>query len=349
MLNHRRKRVQWALGAALAALLWLPGSALAAHDLLVYKAEKQVDLNSDDNTEYVECLAGDYALDGMSRIDHVDFDEDMPFVDLMTSTDVLQAERDPVLANRYNFRFVKNSLGRTQLKLFVTCLSSRTASDSGHTHSFVYSGPKAASAADIAAATNVDNTDVTIDEFTPDADPSQAGNQACGVGEVAVSPGWRVSRNGGGDVAEAWGRITGSTLFGSQVLPKGTANRNSWQWRFRVNNNPSDPVDLSVSVYCLRIKVGPASSGTSKHKLTIKRNKDYLASLPANAITERSLSCGDHYKAMVAGWWLTDPDFTWYLGMDPRLKSRAFRFLNSHATLSKTVELSALCFNYRTT
>jgi hypothetical protein len=348
MLNLGRKRAQWALGAVFTALLCLPGSALAAHDLNVYKAEKQVDLNSDDNTDFVDCRTGDYALDGMWRIDHVDYDEDMPFVDLMTSTDVLQAERDPVLANRYNFRFVKNSLGRTQVKLFVACLASDTASDSSHTHTFVYSGPKAASAADIAAATNVNNTDVTIDDFAVDADPSQAGNQACGVGEVAVSPGWNVSRNGGGDVAEQWGRITGSTLFGTQVLPKGAANRNSWKWRWHVNNNPGDNVDLSVSVYCLRIKVGPASSGTTKHKLTIRRNKDYLASLPGNAITERSLVCGDHYKAMVAGWWLTDPVNTWYMGMDPRLKSRAFRFLNGNAP-TETVELAALCFNYRTT
>lgn len=347
MLNHGRKRTHWVLGAVFAALLCLPGSALA-HDLQVYKAEKQVDLNSDDNSDYVDCRSGDYALDGMWRIDHVDYDEDMPFVDLMTSTDVLQAERDPVLANRYNFRFVKNSLGRTQLKLFVTCLSSETASDSSHEHPFVYSGPKAASPTDIAAATNVNNTDVTIDDFAVDEDASQAGNQACKVGEVAVSPGWRVSRNGGGDVAEQWGRITGSTLFGSQVLPKGTANRNSWQWRFRVNDNVGDNVDLAVSVYCLRLKVGPASSGTSKHRLTVKRNKDYLASLPGDAITERSINCGDHYKAMVAGWWLTDPVNTWYMGMDPRLKSRAFRFLNGNAP-AETVELSALCFNYRTT
>lgn len=342
MLNHGRKRASWVLGAAIAALACLPGNALAAHDLLVYKAEKQVDLNSDDQLDYVQCQTGDYALDGMWRIDHVDYDEDMTFADTMTSTDVLEAQRDPVLANRYNFRFVKNSLGRTQLKLFVTCLSSKTAQDSSHTHTFVYSGPKTLS------ATSVNNADPVFDTFAVDEDASQPGSQACKVGEVAVSPGWSVARTGGGEMPEVWGRVTGSTLYGAQVLPKGAANRNSWKWRFHVNNNPSDPVDLSMSVYCLQIKVGPASSGTSKHKLTIKRNKDWTPSLPANAVTERQISCGDHYKAMVAGWWLTNPLTTWYMGMDPRLKSRAFRFLNSGGS-SETVELAALCFNYRTT
>jgi hypothetical protein len=51
---------------------------------------------------------------------------------------------------------------------------------------------------------------------------------------------------------------------------------------------------------------------------------------------------------MVAGWWLTDPTTTYFMGMDPRLKSRAFRFLNASGA-SQTAELAALCFNYRTT
>jgi hypothetical protein len=351
MKNHGRRTGLLALASALGVLLCLPGSALAAHDLRIYKVEKQVDLNSDYNEDYVECIDGDYALDGMWRIDHVDYDEDMAFSDLMTTTDVLKAERDAVDVGRYNFAFTKNALGRTQLKLFATCLGVTTEQESSHTHAFVVSGVKAASAADLAAATNINNVDVTIDDFAVDADTTQAGNQACGSGEVVIAPGWHVSRNGGGDVADQWGRITGSTLFGAQVLPKGTANRNSWQWRFRVNNHVGDNVDLSVSAYCLRIKVvSPGSGGnTSKHKLIVKRNKDVLnTSLPGNAITEKQLTCGDHYKALVAGWWLDNPDFTWYMGMDPRPKTRAYRFLNSHGA-SETVDLAALCFNYRTT
>ena len=32
------------------------------------------------------------------------------------------------------------------------------------------------------------------------------------------------------------------------------------------------------------------------------------------------------YKAMVGAFWLRDPHHQWYLGMDPRPKTRAFRF-----------------------
>jgi hypothetical protein len=111
-------------------------------------------------------------------------------------------------------------------------------------------------------------------------------------------------------------------------------------------------VDIHVSAYCLRIKVVTPGVGGgnigSKHKLIVKRNKDWTADLPGNAITERQLHCKDHYKALVAGWWLHNPDFTWYMGMDPRPKTRAYRFLNSHGA-SEDVDLAALCFNYRTT
>ena len=125
MKIHGRTKGLSALAGALGVLLLLPSSALAGHDLRIYKVEKQVDLNSDYNEDFVECLGNDYALDGMWRIDHVDYDEDEAWADLMTSTDVLKAERDDndggiTDVGRYEFAFAKNALGRTQLKIFVT-------------------------------------------------------------------------------------------------------------------------------------------------------------------------------------------------------------------------------------
>jgi hypothetical protein len=38
----------------------------------------------------------------------------------------------------------------------------------------------------------------------------------------------------------------------------------------------------------------------------------------------------------------------WFLGMDPQPKNRDFKFLNSHLAAG-TVNLKAICLNYRTT
>jgi hypothetical protein len=328
--------------------LCLPGSALAAHDLRLYKVEKQVTIDSDGETETVSCTSpNDYALDGMWRIDHVDYDEDVLFKDLIISTDVLQAENDAVDKSTYNFAFTKNAIGRVQLKVFIACLENRTASDASHTHGFTVSAQKTISAVGVPAGDHTFGDDLVGPNphpFAVDADAGPAGNQACAKDQVVVSPGFTVSPTGTDpEVPDQYGRPIASTLAGAPN-PSGSANRNSWRWRFRI----AQPVDIRVSVRCLTIKVGPASSGTSKHKLIVKRNKDVTKSFGPNAVSEQSLICGDHYKAVVAGWHLNSPDYEWFLGMDPRLKSRAYRVFNSDG-VSHTVDLAALCFNYRTT
>jgi hypothetical protein len=344
MFNHGRKKAQMAFWAAFAAMLCLPGSALAAHDLRLYKVEKQVTIESDGETESVSCVSSDdYALDGMWRIDHVDYDEDELYKDLIVSTDVLQAENDSADKSKYNFAFTKNAIGRVQLKVFITCLENATASDDSHTHGFTVSAQKTIS------ATNVNNGDVTFGDhagvenhpFAADQDTGTAGVQPCLPGEVVVSPGFSVTPNSGTEVADQFGRIITSTLAN-------TTNRNSWKWAFRIANN-SPTVDIKVSVRCLKLKVKTSVPvGTSKHKLIVKRNKDVTKAYAADKVSEQSLICGDHYKAVVTGWHLADPSYTWFLGMDPRLKSRAFRVFNSDVG-DHDVALTALCFNYRTT
>jgi hypothetical protein len=320
---------------------------LAAHDLRLYKVEKQVTIDSDGEVETVSCAASnDYALDGMWRIDHVDYDEDVLFKDLIVSTDVLQAENKAADASTYEFAFTKNAIGRVQLKVFITCLENRTASDASHTHGFTVSAQKIISATGVTVADQTfgdDSVGPNPHPFAADADTGPAGNQPCAKDQVVVSPGFTVSPTGAAtEVPDQYGRPIASTL--AAVVAPPASNRNSWRWRFRI----AQSVDIRVSVRCLTIKVGPASSGTSKHKLIVKRNKDTTKPFGANKVSEQSLICGDHYKAAVAGWFLQDPDYTWFLGMDPRLKSRAYRVFNSDA-ISHDVDFTALCFNYRTT
>lgn len=351
MLTHGRKRTtKWSLAAAFAALLCLPGQSLAAHDLRLYKVEKQVTIESDGEVESVSCTSSnDYALDGMWRIDHVDYDEDVLFKDLITSTDVLQAENDSADKSKYNFAFTKNAIGRVQLKVFIVCLENRTASDSGHTHGFTVSSQRTITATNLAAGDHTFGDQGSVASDFPfavaggpatDQDAGSAGYQPCAPNEVVVSPGFVVTPNTGTEVPDAYGRPIASTLAQS-------TNRNSWFWKFRIGTT-TPTVNVKVSVRCLKIKVGPASSGPSKHKLIVKRNKDVTKTFNANKVSEQSLICGDQYKAVVAGWKLVDPDFTWFLGMDPRLKSRAYRVFNSDS-VSHDVALTALCFNYRTT
>ncbi len=111
--------MRWALAgltAMLTLLAFQAGTAFASYDLQIYKAEKQVDLNSDDTTVKLSCNAGDYALDGMWRLDEVDQDNDSTFAEQMTSIDVLQAENEEAAGissdeGTYDFRFVKNAIG----------------------------------------------------------------------------------------------------------------------------------------------------------------------------------------------------------------------------------------------
>ncbi len=50
---------------------------------------------------------------------------------------------------------------------------------------------------------------------------------------------------------------------------------------------------------------------------------------------------------MVAGFWIDDPGHTFFLGMDPRPKSRAYRFWYDNSG-ANSVYLGALCIRSRT-
>ncbi len=77
MTSHGRNA---ALLASLCAIfaLSLGSTALAAHDVKIYKNEKHVDITSDYKTADVKCDGTDLAVDGMWRLDHIDQDEDAP-------------------------------------------------------------------------------------------------------------------------------------------------------------------------------------------------------------------------------------------------------------------------------
>ena len=70
-----RRLLAFALLLTVAGALLLPAIASASptHFTKVYKIEKQLDLNGHQSAhEHLYCEAGDYAIDGMWRVDNVD-------------------------------------------------------------------------------------------------------------------------------------------------------------------------------------------------------------------------------------------------------------------------------------
>jgi hypothetical protein len=67
------------------------------------------------------------------------------------------------------------------------------------------------------------------------------------------------------------------------------------------------------------------------------------------------MHCGEHYKGMV-GMWNSHHDSLYYLGMDPRIKSRAFKFVNidplppgiAGPGFDHSLDLRLSCFKDRT-
>lgn len=376
-----RHRATFVALAVAAVTLLAPSAAFAAHDLLVYKMEKQVRMDQDEMDVSLSCRrevtpATDpatfidppdyaYAMDGMWRIDHVDQDDPpQKNQDLKTGVDVTEARLDPTDTNfsTYKFHFVKNANGDAQLKVFVTCM--RTVSDTaaGHYHDLKFNGGLNTSAPAITAA----------------GPGTELASAACLPGEVLTSPGFLYKPFTTGNQT---GRELASYPTDDTNLKKSLYQR-TWAFDMQAVN---DKVDLSYR--CLKVKIRDGSSGNqSKHKFTVgwvgtawPTNAPYpfTSTLTAANTTvplpeggdgrydEVRSICGDHSKGLVSGWWQGNGPTpwsadgsvldgagdnkadVWYLGQDPRLKSRAFRFLTEVASQSVTSGL--LCFNDRTT
>src|SRR5581483_5747390 len=126
------KRITIIAAAALAALAIAPGSALAtgAHFLGMYKVEKHLDIQGEGGSYSISCNdPSDIAVDGMWRIDNVEQDNDYYYAPLHNTPfwyDVNLAV-EPVAAyssakDTYTFKFLPQSGGDAQGKLFLTCL-----------------------------------------------------------------------------------------------------------------------------------------------------------------------------------------------------------------------------------
>ena len=340
---------------ATAFCLAIPASAFAGHDLGIYKVEKHVDLTSDETAVDLSCQTGDYALDGMWRIDHADQDDDDIYVtSIGRAVDVVQSypfdsPGAPAHVDSYHFLFEKNAIGRAQVKVFATCIKDQTEQSGGHSHPIPVEPLQSfTTGAGVGTFTTVPTASCTTNAFV-----AQTGFK------INVLP-------GGADPNPFVGHL-------QESRPKNGTDLTAWTWKMDLSQQPADTVTWYWS--CVRKKLSTQVPGpvTEKHKLVYRLQGGEANSLAANRVSTKRISCAAHYKAVVAGFTLwqypvgpppvapgtmADPntDFGivpkwWYLGMDPQPKSRDFRFLNSDSVASPSgvPTLYAICLNYRTT
>ena len=318
-MTARKRFRTFILGAAAAALI-APMAMVAAtttsasaavgprpHEVYMYKVEKHVDLSGEfpDNygETYLSCNDGDYAVDGMWRVDHVD--------QANPQIDVFGDERDVVFYASYSssksqwyYRYENFADGNAQIKLFLTCIRQQTEQTAGHKHDIVLTDP--------IGYPHHGLTHGTYQNFYHDA--------ACPTGYYAVAPGFNF-------VHDERNRIIGN-------YP--TPDFRGWQWAFVVEQ---DNTDLDVAFRCLSDKVAPNFG--HRHALPMLWRPNSASPYDGyddhtwnNGIQEKVLSCGQNpngaayhdYKAMVGAFWIYDWDHVWYLGMDPRPKKRAYKF-----------------------
>jgi hypothetical protein len=175
---------------------------------------------------------------------------------------------------------------------------------------------------------------------------------------------------------------TDPTAGVNRLYKSSSSNGNDWQWKWENTALPLNyTFDLTVYWRCLKLKV--PQGGFDKHKLVTKFKNPKTFNPPKNRVSEGQYNCGDHYKAIVAGFTIGDDDEgttyvgpnipdqgsyakdgtgllsvmptnnafnnVFFLGMDPRPKQRAYRFVNRSTTTNYNVILKAHCINYRTT
>ena len=290
------------------------------HFLKMYKVEQHLDMEDSEYKEVeVACETPfDIATDGMWRIDHVDQDEygEKPLGDI----DVYAAYSHPSDPSRYVFKIYNNAEGRGQMKLFLTCLGEKTEINS-HRHKWFLKAP------------------YRYWDYTRGLGQHAfgSGNHECGPQEVAIAPGY--------DWMKGYGEIYKSHAIDDDVR--------GWEWGFFVAllDDVTNDAQARVSLRCLKLR---SSNSHGHHHFIMRAFRPYfpenLTKIDAEQEQTRTRSCALHEKAMVHSFDL-DPDpygeQIWYLGNDPRLKSRAYKVKNV-LDWDVWVRFGAVCFNDRT-
>ncbi|WP_395658585.1 hypothetical protein [Nocardioides sp.] len=323
--------------AAIAGAAPASASSPRPHEVAMYKVEKHVDVAGEypDNylREDLSCNGGDYALDGMWRVDHVD---------QANPPETTGDERDVVFTASYSdwsnpswwhFRAHNYADGDAQVKLFLTCIRSSVEQTYNHSHAVKISDRY------------IDSSHTDLAAGTHEWDHAMT----CDPGMLAVAPGFAFTKTSDPSAGDDDHRVQ---LFRSWPTP----TLRGWHWAFLVKD-PNVNVDLTLR--CLKVRTGPGGAGGHVHNLLWAwRPNGYDGDhqfLNVVGTQERRISCDDgsdgrlfqDYKAMVGAFWTNDPFHTWFLGMDPRPKQRAYKFWWDGSG-DNNVYLAPLCIRTRT-
>jgi hypothetical protein len=329
-----------ALSACACLLIAAPAQAGKSHLTGLYKVEKHVDLDGEGLNYTISCQPGDKALDGMWRIDNVDQDNDYEpspppgfgttgfyLWDNLESVFVDKAEATG--AGTYTFSFTPLGGGDVQLKLWLVCLPSPTPVVSGHSHTWSVGSLHTQDVPLVAGGANTFTTTPDCDDFANES-------------EIAIANGFD---------------FTGGTAHVNQYkrVPD-TSALHAYDVAFLSDSAspiPGNPVlnPQHISWRCLVIRSNAAGSPSHRHRL-VYYHKSASRTLKKNLAQTVSFDCGDHYKAVIGTW-----DFganygfnkLWWLGMDPRPKTRAFKVLNADPANDYAADFGAVCLKDRTT
>lgn len=312
-----------ALTAPAAMVVSSPATAgsVKRHDVNIYKLEGFVELGGEypDNEahEHLICEDGDYAIDGMWKVDSYETPnaDDGVYGDRRSVRAVASyADMAAADTEKWHFRFANDGTGRATIKTFIVCVTPETGERAGHTH------------------------DISIDRYSLAATAVTGGTETspfggCLDGYVAVAPGFRAT--------------TGSPrLVGSYP----SADARDWRWMF----DGSGDVEFYLS--CLKTRVSTEQGPDDALGVTHTHDLD-LAWLPSTTGPSTSLEVGNDQTltesaawrdfAAVGAFYVMDPTTVTYLGMDARGRKRDFKFWNAGAGAS-TVYTAILSLHKRT-
>jgi hypothetical protein len=323
--------------------LGLPSSALAgkSHHLKLYKVEQHIDIEGDlDYT--ISCKPGDIATDGMWRIDDVSQDNEFDILEQWTETVAIKATTVPGTTEDYVFQFLPIAGGDVQGKLWVTCLENPTDGN-GHSHSWnvvdVRGTTTPVTAPTPGPVTGQNYTMVSGAGGSITGTPTPA--NTCPSGSyIPIAPGFDMTANGG----EGYGYLQKNWHFSS-------GGKEGWEWEFNVKSagpGVGEQFQPDLTFRCLEKRSNLGGSGAGhRHRIVQQYKSKSNINHPARTFQTHQLSCGEHYKGMVGMWWSHHFDL-YYLGMDPRIKARAFKFVNI-GPADHVLDLKLSCFKDRTT
>ena len=323
------------------------------HELSIYKAEKYVKLDGTfgADTPSVSCPSGDIALDGMWEFRSVDKapiggdpDDDPDYSDTYFNDArdlyVKASYPDEFNQSTWNFKFENRGYGDIQLSIYVVCISRWTQATNNHNHQIGVRNLFHTTQPTVANTHGWANRTVW--------DSSSVGGGSCLDGEYFVAPGFDVSNSG-----------SDHRLVASYATNAGK----SWGWEFGANNF------YSVEFYGKCIDRRVLENAGHRHSIAMQQmprgpggvwghtsqygHQDWVAS--GGDWRDFTYTCDQDnpsyhgYKAAVGMFWMGHNwEHNWFLGMEPRPKTRAFRFFTVDGWGSSEVKYGALCINTRT-